>query len=377
MVVRNPDLDRMRRLKAGLFALRDERRFKGGGSSPPPAPDPNATAAAQAAANKEAAISQAQINMVNQNTPYGSLEYSQRGTADDGTPQYTATQKLAEPQQQMLDLTNQAGVKYGQTANTQLDAVSSRLAQPLDYTSLGAAPVANEATRTAVRDSMLSRLEPQFQKDESALRTRLANQGIVDPSSQAFQAEMDSLTRARNDARLAADMQAGGEMSRVFGLESTARDKAINEMVQQRQVPLNELAAMLSGTQVQGPQFVNTPQQNIGAAPVMESVYGSYNGQMNAYNAKLQADAANTAGLYGLLGSGAMAGAFAFSDFRLKRDIEWIGRLGSGLNVYRYRYLWSDDIEIGLMAHEVRKVKPHAVKRVGGFDAVNYAEALA
>src|SRR5690606_21821689 len=98
--------------------------------SPPAAPDPVKTAQAQAAANKEAAIATGQMNMVNQYTPYGSLEYSQRGTAPDGTPQYSATQTLSPEQQQMLDLTNQAGIQYGQTANTQLGAVSDRLSQP-------------------------------------------------------------------------------------------------------------------------------------------------------------------------------------------------------------------------------------------------------
>ncbi len=70
--------------------------------SPPAPPDPVKTAAAQATANKEAAVAQANINMVNQETPYGNLEYFQRGTASDGTPQYTARQTLSPKQQQML-----------------------------------------------------------------------------------------------------------------------------------------------------------------------------------------------------------------------------------------------------------------------------------
>lgn len=275
----------------------------------PAPPDPVKTAQAQAAANKEAAISGAAINMVNQQTPFGSLEYTQRGTAADGTPQYTATTKLSPEQQQMLDLTNQAGIKYGQTANTQLGAVSDRLAQPLDFSTLGAAPVANEQTRQATADAMFARMNPQLERDRAALETRLANQGIT-MGSEAWRKGMDDFSRAQNDARLAIDAQSGNEMARMFGLESTARDKAINEMVQQRQIPLNELAAMLSGSQVQGPQFVSTPQSQMAPADIMGATFGSYNGQMQGYNAQIANQAAQTQGLSGLLGSGLMAAGF-------------------------------------------------------------------
>lgn len=344
-------------------------------SSQPAAPDPAATAAAQASANREAAVTQAQMNMVNQYTPYGSLEYSERGTTADGTPQYSATQTLSPEQQQMLDLTNQAGIKYGQTANTQLDAVSQRLAQPLDFAGLGPAPVANEQTRQNVSASLLERMNPQFDRDRERLETRLANQGIT-MGSAAYNTGMDELSRARNDARLAADAQAGNEMSRVFGLESTARNQGINEMVQQRQIPLNELAAMLSGTQVQGPSFVDAPQSQVNPADIMGATYGSYNGAMQGYQTDAQSDSATRQGLYNLLGSGMMGAGYAWSDRRLKTDIERVGALDNGLPVYRFRYAWGGPMQIGLMADEVKAVHPGAVVTISGYDAVNYAEAV-
>lgn len=347
----------------------------GSAPSPPPAPDPAKTAAAQAAANKEAAISQAQINMINQQTPFGSLEYTQRGTAPDGTPQYTATQTLSPEQQQMLDLTNQAGIKFGQTANQQLGAVSERLAQPLDFSSLGPAPEVNEETRQATAQAMFDRLNPQFDRDRQALETRLANQGITDVNSQAYQDAVDELARARNDARLAVQSQAGNEMARLFGLESTARNQGINEMVQQRQIPLNELAAMLSGTQVQSPSFVNVPQTQINPADIMGATYASNNAAQQNYAQQMANERANRQGLYSLLGTGAQA-AFYFSDRRLKRDIRRIGKLANGLAVYAFRYIWGDQETVGLMADEVKKVRPHAVVTIAGFDAVNYAEAV-
>lgn len=338
----------------------------------PAAPDPGQTAAAQAAANKEAAVAQAQLNMVNQYTPYGSLEYSQRGEAPDGTPQYSATQTLAPEQQALFDLTNQAATKYGQTANQQLDAVSGTLSQPLDYSGLGPAPQANEETRRATADALYGRLNPQFDRDLAALETRLANQGIQ-YGSDAYGAAMDDFNRAKTDARLAVEGQAGNEMARLYGLESSARDRAVNEMVQQRQIPLNELAAMLSGSQVQGPSFVGTPQSQIAPADIMGATYGSANMDQNAYNQQMAAAAGNRQGLYSLLGSAAMGGAMKWSDRRLKTDVERIGEF-KGLPLYSYRYIWGEP-GIGVMADEAKALYPEAVVTVGGYDMVNY-EAL-
>jgi hypothetical protein len=107
-------------------------------------------------------------------------------------------------------------------------------------------------------------------------------------------------------------------------------------------------------------------------ADIMGATYGSYNAQQNAYNQQMQNQRANTQGLYSLLGAGAQAGAFAFSDRRLKRDIRPIGKLPNGLTVYRFRYQWADEETTGVMADEVRNVAPWAVERVGSHDRVRY-----
>ena len=62
------------------------------------------------------------------------------------------------------------------------------------------------------------------------------------------------------------------------------------------------------------------------------------------------------------------------SDIRLKRDIAQVGELDSGINLYRYRYLWSDTTYVGVMAQEVAAVKPEAVLRgADGYLRVDYA----
>jgi hypothetical protein len=51
------------------------------------------------------------------------------------------------------------------------------------------------------------------------------------------------------------------------------------------------------------------------------------------------------------------------SDIRLKHDIAPVGQLAGGISLYRYRYLWSDTIHVGVMAHEVAATRPEAVHR--------------
>ena len=51
------------------------------------------------------------------------------------------------------------------------------------------------------------------------------------------------------------------------------------------------------------------------------------------------------------------------SDVRLKRDISLVGRVGDALGLYRYRYLWSDTVYVGVMAQEVALVHPEAIVR--------------
>ncbi len=64
----------------------------------------------------------------------------------------------------------------------------------------------------------------------------------------------------------------------------------------------------------------------------------------------------------------------AVSDIRLKRDIALVGRRGDGLGIYRYRYLWSDTVYVGVMAQEVALIHPDAVVHgLDGYLRVDYS----
>ncbi|HTZ01090.1 MAG TPA: outer membrane beta-barrel protein [Xanthobacteraceae bacterium] len=62
------------------------------------------------------------------------------------------------------------------------------------------------------------------------------------------------------------------------------------------------------------------------------------------------------------------------SDVRLKRDVVLLARLDNGLGLYRYRYIWSDTVYVGVMAQEVALLRPDAVVRnaLDGYLRVDY-----
>lgn len=281
-------------------------RFKKDPPAPPAPPDPAVTAAAQAAMNKDTAIAEKELNMINQYTPYGNLIYTQTGISAEGTPQYSVTQLLHPNQQAMKDITDQAGIGFGQTALNQLGQVSGALGSPIDYSRFGDPTQANEQTRQRVAESMFQRMEPLLDRDRDRIETRLANQGITQ-GSDAYNEIMDEERRARTDARLAIENQALGQMGQMYGMEQGARNAAINELIQQRQIPLNELNAMLTQSQVQGPQFTNTPQTGMAPTDYMGAVYDSYAGQLQGYNQQMANQNSMMGGLFGLGSAALMA----------------------------------------------------------------------
>lgn len=186
----------------------------------------------------------------------------------------------------------------------------------------------------------MERMDPYLQQRREQEQTRLLNQGFADPRSQGYTSAMDEVYRGENDARMSAILNAGQEQSRLqdaaisrqgfdnqavaqrFGQNTTqlnaqaaaaafanqARQQAIQEQMLLRQTPINEISALMSGSQVQQPNFVNTPQSSIQAPDLQGAIYANYQAQMQ--QAQMQADqnAAMIQGVASLGGSG--LGAF-------------------------------------------------------------------
>lgn len=320
--------------------------------SSPKAPDPNKTAAAQSASNRDTALSSQLLNMTDQQGPYGSLSYNQTGTnsyVDSLTgktvnvPKFTATTTLSPEQKAILDQTQAAELNLGTIANERSNFLKGYLAQPFDV---------NQETEKKLYDLGASRLNPRFEQQMEQQRTQLINSGIR-PGTAAYTSAMRDFEANRNDA--------------YNQLALTGRQQAFQEASYERNQPLNEIGALLSGSQVQSPEFVNTPQSNVAGV--------DYTGLVNnQYNQKVQSQNAMMGGLFGLLGTGLTAG-IKYSDRRLKSDVSRVGTLDNGLPVYLYKI--GDRIELGVMADEVETVMPSAIHMSPeGFKMVDYTAAV-
>lgn len=63
----------------------------------------------------------------------------------------------------------------------------------------------------------------------------------------------------------------------------------------------------------------------------------------------------------------------AASDIRLKLDIADVGQLDNGIKLYSFRYFWSDQVYVGVMAQQVAAIVPDAVvMQPNGYLAVYY-----
>lgn len=316
--------------------------------STPKAPDPAATAAAQSGMNRDTALTQQQINMVNQVTPDGNLTYTKNGESSfvdsSGrtvtTPNYTAVTELSPQQQAIKAQTDAASLNLGTLANKQSAAIGQQLDKPFTYN--------NKDAENWAYDLASQRILPQQQKNQEALRTQLVASGLR-PGTAAYTSEMERLTNANTD--------------QLNQLALTGRQQGFQEAFTQYNNPINTISALMSGSQVANPQFTQTPQSNVAGVDYTGLVNSNYQSQISAQNAKM-------GGLFGL--GGALVKAIPWSDIRLKRNIVRIGER-KGLPWYSFQYLWSEDGHEGFMAQDAIKVIPDAVHLdPSGFFRVDY-----
>jgi hypothetical protein len=101
-------------------------------------------------------------------------------------------------------------------------------------------------------------------------------------------------------------------------------------------------------------------------------------GYLGVFGNQGQAEAAAMAIIHQRYGQNVSIGKLIVSynsDIRLKHDISLLGMIADGLGLYKYRYLWSDVVYIGVMAQEVIKVIPEAVSVDNdGYLLVDYAK---
>ena len=284
------------------------------------------------------------------------------------------------------------------------------------------------ADRDKVEQSLYARMDPQLQRDRGALEARLSDQGIK-IGSPAYQAAMDQFGRQLTDTRLGITQTAGQEQQRMTEMEAqraafqnaaqqqdfqeqysraqfgnqaqqqnysqdaldaqfynagaaqiqqrqqqqiaaqdAARQQWLQEQYAQRNQPINEVTSLMSGSQVQNPQFVNTNKSNIPTTDIAGLINTNFSQQLGNYQQSSQNFNSLMGGLFGL--AGGLGGAYLKSDRKTKENIHRIGTVFAAskaddkkLPIYSYSYKDDPDStrHVGPMAQDVEKVDPGAV----------------
>jgi hypothetical protein len=270
----------------------------------PAPPDYTGAAQAQGTANLDSAIATGVLNRPNQVSPLGSQTWNQTGSyqvGDRAVPIFTGTtsftpqgQKLydtgVQTQQAMGDLGLQAANKGGQILGQTFDVGSI---PGIDKTPID---------RNSVRDALVARASDQNTRDISADRSQLIAQGIP-VGSEAFNQQMALRGRQMNDARQQAELGAGQAQQQAMA----GRQQLIQEALLQRQTPLNEIASLRSGSQIQTPQFgAQTQAGTVAPAPIFGATQAAgtfaqqnYQNQVAAQNGLISGAAQLGAGMSG------------------------------------------------------------------------------
>lgn len=332
----------------------------------PKAPKPTPateTSAAQTGTNVGTAIANAFLQNPTEYTPDGSTQVNQTGTYkynDTYTgqsydiPTFTRTTTLSPQQQAIKTQTDAAQLSMGALAAEQSSKLQKYLSEPVD--------LSNEATEARLMELGQKRLDPLLAQRREAEETRLANQGVR-LGSTAYDRANANIGQTENDAYNSLLLQGRGQ--------------AVQEALAQRNQPINEITALLSGSQVSQPNFMGA---NLSAIPTTDNagiIANVDNQKMQGYQQQM----ANYNGIMGgLFGLGRKL--IGLSDETAKKDKTRIMDLdddGTGLWAFRYKGENNNEPKhIGLMAQEVEKIAPEAV--LDGYDdgykRVDYGRAI-
>ena len=370
--------------------------------SPPPAPDYAGAAEAQGAANVETARVEGRMNRPDVFSPYDQTLITDLGN-DRFAQTYSLAPEYEDQRQKQVGITD----KYLDTASNYLSglpqetfSLSGLSAQPglIDRSGLTALPTMEDINSYATRvegdyyNRALERIQPSQQQEVIDLQTRLINAGIPEGTvahnnalAELRMSHQDTLrglaSESIREGQALADAQLGratgmrsyqlGEGQGLVGEQERIRDRQLSDYLLSRSQPLSEIAT-LSGQAAPPPSVattgLNVPATSIAPPPIFaatqqQGAYDTniYGNQIAGYGAKMKA-----------VGDIAAAG-ISKSDRRLKKNIKYKSKSKSGLNVYEFEYNWSPQKYTGVMAQEVKKVKPSAVsENIFGHMMVDY-----
>lgn len=235
------------------------------GKSKPKAPDPYASAQAQQQMNVETARVQAALNRGNTYTPFGSVTNTPMGN-----DQWETRVNLSPNQQRITDQGERLDMETGQLSLDMLPEARRTLMAPMMRDDADA--------RDRATAGIMSRMEPQFERDRAALESRLLAQGFV-PGSEGYNRAADELGRARTDARMQAVTAGLGESRQAAAFDNALRGQRINE--------LGMLFGL--GPGMQTPQMAQLAQVGVNAPDLMGMTQANYQNRSQMYGADMAA----------------------------------------------------------------------------------------
>lgn len=327
-------------------------------------------AQAQAAAQQGNAAQQQQFNQRVQAGEFGNqaqLASFNANLQNQQAGNQAAANNFAQAQAAAQMRNQAAGQNYQQAmgaAGLQNQAVAQNFQQGQQ---------ANQAYNQAVQQNMAMGLTAAEAQNQAAQQLYSQLMGVAGLQNQAV-AQNQNAALQQQQAQNAAQAQQFNQALQGAQFGNTAAQQALQQQLGLYNQPLNQISALMSGSQVQMPQFQGYTGANVAAAPIMAGAQAQDQAAMQRYNAAQTGANSLTSGLFGLgssaLGSGLSLPAL-FSDRRLKSNIERVGTHPLGIGIYEYDIF--DRRERGVMAQEVEQVMPSAViEHPSGFKMVNY-----
>jgi hypothetical protein len=219
--------------------------------------------------------------------------------------------------------------------------------------------LANDPLYKAIADDTNRRLNAQ-----AAAAGKLHSGG----TAKALQDNMMLLGRERVNDRM-------NQLTTGFNAGSTNRSNALSELTTKFNLDFNKanLDSNLDSQKTNSLFNLVTQGQNA-AARQATATQNTGNALSNLTVAQGNADAAAQVAPHNNLMTLAQGGAMAYfmSDRRTKENIKRVGTTDGGLPVYTFNYIGDMTTQMGVMAQDVEKVDPKAVREFGGIKHVDY-----
>ena len=221
----------------------------------------------------------------------------------------TVTQTFSPENQALYDQELRINKGLGDIAEGGIGRVDQLLGTPFDMSTVPERAVAGQEGWDNAYNALVERNQPFQERTKDRTINRLSNQGIY-AGSEAYDEAMRDLERQENDFNLGAQAQATGQQQAQFGMQDKARANELQQQSFLRQLPLNELMALQSGTQIQAPQFQQFQGQQIAPPPLFQATNAQYQADLGRANAKNAFSGNLMSGLFGLGSAGLGMGSF-------------------------------------------------------------------